>query len=213
MLKGIFPLMRQWYHSSEVDAIRDMFGSFPLFWQDLAKWDHTRILKKIYLTVTEKKEAGLPVPSLQELVRNLSSPPAASNPDVDQGEKKDGNGIGESGIERKKRRNRWGDPVVAEDSSAAPSSDSAGTAAPAAGEEGKKIRKSRWSTEGPAGSAGPSAPPAPSQDQLQQTIVLRMQLQRISDALLTVAADAARIEQDPNRSPSVRPHHFASSRS
>jgi splicing factor 1 len=42
---------------------------------------------------------------------------------------------------------------------------------------------------------------------IQQSLVLKMQLQGVTDKLLTVAVDAARIEQDPNRSPSPTPKY------
>ena len=56
--------------------------------------------------------------------------------------------------------------------------------------------------------AAPQIAP-PSQEQIQQMIVLKMQLQKINASLLTVAQDAARIELDPNRSPSPPPRYDA----
>jgi hypothetical protein len=42
---------------------------------------------------------------------------------------------------------------------------------------------------------------------IQQSLVIKMQLQGVTDKLLTVAADAARIELDPYRSPSPPPKY------
>lgn len=46
-----------------------------------------------------------------------------------------------------------------------------------------------------------------SQETLQQTLLLRLRLQKVNEKLLTVVADALRIELNPNRSPSPPPKY------
>src|SRR5690606_19492430 len=111
----------------------------------------------------------------------------------------------------KKRRNRWGDAPAAPvdgDSNGATSTENGGSAA-----EPEKKRRSRWSQAAENVAAGPVGVPtglpiltaapttALSQEKLQQTIVLQMQLKQCNDRLLTVAQDANIRRADPNRSP------------
>eukprot|EP01038_Epipyxis_sp_PR26KG_P010169 gene10169-13679_t len=104
-------------------------------------------------------------------------------------------------------------------------------------EEGKKVRKSRWTiteTEDEVNPSNPGLakmvfpnipgfpiqfaavssevfqPPVISDEILQQGLVLKLQLQQVNEKLITVAMDAARIEQDPNRSPSPPPKYDSS---
>ena len=99
-----------------------------------------------------------------------------------------GDGTAETEEQPKKRRkSRWGDPVE-------PAADSNGE---------KKRKKSRWA---PASSASSAVAGLLNQKQ-QQTVVLRAQLESISQKIKTVALDAALAKKDPNRSPSPAPQY------
>lgn len=72
-------------------------------------------------------------------------------------------------------------------------------------EETKKVRKSRFA---PIQSNDTNKKPIEMTPEIvQQIILLKMKLQTINNKLLTVTIDAARIEQDPNRSPSPTPKY------
>ncbi|CEG49848.1 branchpointbridging protein [Plasmopara halstedii] len=87
---------------------------------------------------------------------------------------------------KKRRKSRWGDPVDS-----------------AAENNGEKKKKSRWA---PTSSTSSAMGGLLAQNQ-QQMILLRAQLERISQKLRTVAMDAALIEKDPKRSPSPPPQY------
>lgn len=87
---------------------------------------------------------------------------------------------------KKRRKSRWGDPVES-----------------AADTNGEKKKKSRWA---PASSTASAMSGLLAQNQ-QQMLLLRAQLESISQKLRTVAMDAALIEKDPNRSPSPPPQY------
>lgn len=78
---------------------------------------------------------------------------------------------------------------------------------PAADTNGVKKKKSRWAPAG-ATPAISAATLMASQKQ-QQSLLLRTQLEAINQKLATVTADAARLEKDPNRSPSPPPQYDA----
>ncbi|RLN63549.1 hypothetical protein BBP00_00004062 [Phytophthora kernoviae] len=103
-------------------------------------------------------------------------------------EKKDGETQPETGdaLPKKKRKSRWGDPVE-----------------PAGADGETKRKKSRWA---PTPSAASTVAGLLTQKQ-QQTVVLRAELDNINMKIKTVAMDAARIEKDPNRSPSPPPQY------
>lgn len=121
----------------------------------------------------------------------------------------------------KKRKNRWGAAPVVENE------ENEQTDNP---DNNIVSRKSRWSTsatanveEQPANNflsmysgmmaIQPMIPQVnlpPSQEVIQQTVVLKLQLQQINEKLMTVTRDALVIEQDPNRSPSPPPKYDSS---
>jgi splicing factor 1 len=238
MLKGLFPIMRTWYHTEEVKEIRQKYGEFPLFWQDLEDWKHLKILQKLFLTVTERKEAGLPYGSVVELEANLLQK-NQGHKDYDNIEEKNevknevrGETVtGSNEIEvKRKKKSRWdsGTKDQNEVSVSATTTVSVITESTENNDNDvKKPRKSRWSAQdssttptplsninnstalGLAGLAlpAPVQPPVLTAEQMQQMVILKMQLQQINERLLTVAQDAARIELDPNRSPSPPPKY------
>ncbi|KAJ1403086.1 hypothetical protein B484DRAFT_457611 [Ochromonadaceae sp. CCMP2298] len=108
----------------------------------------------------------------------------------------------------KKRKNRWGSPQG--DSEAAnPTGDK---------EEVPKARKSRFGAIAAAPVPSPMAGLAGllgmhaslSQEVIQQSLIMKLQLQQVNDKLLTVVKDAAVVEEDPNRSPSPPPKYDSS---
>lgn len=117
----------------------------------------------------------------------------------------------------RKRRNRW-DADNSSPNETTPAQENSGdTAATKAAEENcKKVRKSRWGAAEPNPTAPLGAPslslavPVISEETIQQTLVLKLQLQQVNQRLLTVTQDALRIEQDPNRSPSPPPRYDSS---
>ena len=230
MLRGLFPKMKSWYNSESVpESFRERYGSYPMFWQDLETWSHIKTMQKLFLSLSEKIDAGENVDVLaaeQKIIAGESSSSTCYDSGVAEEKEvmSDVNQAFTSGntsnvvvdIESKKRKkNRWGvgpsDITTAEASADVKVSESDSAPAP---------RKSRWSKDTdapnlalpaftmplPTLSMTPIVQP-PSQEQLQQTIVLKMQLQQINERMLTVAQDAARIEADPNRSPSPPPKY------
>lgn len=134
----------------------------------------------------------------------------------------------------RKRRNRWGD---VDESTSTPNEETKSTVesveassvttnneAQSTDDAVPRIRRSRW---GAAEAAAPiplvsssyslpvlpaqtSAPPMLTDEIIQQTVILKLQLQQANQKLLSVAQDALRIEQDPNRSPSPPPKYDSS---
>eukprot|EP01039_Chlorochromonas_danica_P000512 gene512-551_t len=116
----------------------------------------------------------------------------------------------------RKRRNRW-DTDNSSPNETTTQDNSGDTAAVVAEENSKKVRKSRWGAAEPNPIAPLGAPPSLSlavpvisEETIQQTLVLKLQLQQVNQRLLTVTQDALRIEQDPNRSPSPPPRYDSS---
>lgn len=119
-------------------------------------------------------------------------------------------GNGTSGADAKKRKNRWGSPQGDVDPAATtgPGAETEPVEAPA--------RKSRFSAAPadpvmvPTMSFAMPAPPVMSQEVVQQTIILKLQLQKVNEKLITVVKDALAIEANPNRSPSPPPRYDSS---
>ena len=227
MLKGLHPVMKTWYNSTEAAPIKTKYGDFPMFWQDLESWQHLKLLRKIYLTVSEKKDSGttfdlmevensflvldtavedVPIPNAESAVNGSSSDKLN-----DTGEATEGN---------KKRRSKWSAAPDALAGSIVQSNPLAGlglkcndvTAHEDDKDTSKKQRRSRWTTGEENASiptlSGIIQPPAPiSQEVVQQSMVLKVQLQQVADKLLTVVQDAIRIDLDPNRPPSPPPKY------
>lgn len=101
---------------------------------------------------------------------------------------------------KRRRKSRWGAEVVVE-------SDATATSTAAVDANGVKKKKSRWAPAG-AAPAISAATLMVSQKQ-QQSLMLRTQLESINQKLTTVTTDAARLEKDPNRSPSPPPQYDA----
>jgi hypothetical protein len=131
----------------------------------------------------------------------------------------------------RKRRNRWGEANdTTNDSSASTNSQdlattnesstvdnsvaSVSTIESAEETARKAARRSRWSAEVIPSTNGSSSAsvinPIVSTEIIQQTVVLQLQLAQLNQSLMTVVQDAARIEQDPNRSPSPPPRYDSS---
>lgn len=108
----------------------------------------------------------------------------------------------------RKRRNRWDDDSESAGDIRQPDIsadvDKVNTE-PKSSEDTARKRKSRWG--GVDTSAAASSNPIASEEVIQQTLVLKLQLQQVTQKLITVAQDAVRIEQDPNRSPSPPPRY------
>jgi splicing factor 1 len=257
MLKGMHPLMKMWYASSEVAPLKEKYGIFPLFWQDMESWEHTKILQKVYLSYTEKKESGSASVDVLAIEKRYTTPivyeeesiadDQNGNSEAAQFQNVSATAGPEGTVPRddadaqmpptKKRKNRWGAPaadVVSSELEAASTTNGISAATESNGaaatdavidQEVKKVRRSRFgavsedlvaslaaTTASLPGAqvpvaAAPPPPPELTAEQLQQSLVLRMQLQQINQRLLTVAQDAARIDADPNRSPSPPPKY------
>jgi len=246
MLKGLHPQMRTWYNHAEAAPIKAKYGDYPLFWQDLEGWPHLKLLRKLFLTVTERKESktAYDVEALEAaFVAEAAAPPPPLPEAADEmeaeGSSSSSSFAAAAGAEpangdgNRKRRSKWG-TAQQEDvplagtvpsATAAGAADAASSAADASSKASsalddgaaeaaaaKKQRRSRWSSaeDGPvlqtAGDAA-AVPIAITQEVIQQTLVLKVQLQQVSDKMLTVVQDAARIEMDPNRPPSPAPKY------
>lgn len=115
----------------------------------------------------------------------------------------------------KKRRNRWGAAPAEIAGETASSAEGVVAAMSSSGEcdtdaEAKKSRRSRWSSADVT--LVPTLPLMTplSQEIIQQTMALKVQLEQISQRLVTVAQDAVRIGLDPSRSPSPPPRYDGS---
>ena len=76
--------------------------------------------------------------------------------------------------------------------------------------EAKKSRRSRWSSADVTAVPALAAIVPLTQEVVQQTMVMKVQLEQIGQRLITVAQDAARISLDPSRSPSPPPRYDGS---
>jgi splicing factor 1 len=213
LYKGVFKPLKQWYSSANV-AIRNKYGELPLFWQDLETWSHTKALVKLFLTIEEKKQSGDDVDEVKLEEKLFSSVNDAQNSSEN---------ISEGQQAPKKRRNRWGEDESLSSSHdnntiASKSNDTNAYAqeckpdpVPAENQtkvEEKKPKKSRFAPSADAAPVLSAAElAAKSQEIAQQTLILNMKMQHINERLATVAVDAARIEQDPNRDPSPPPRY------
>ena len=117
---------------------------------------------------------------------------------------------------QRKRKSRWGssDKLAAEAACAqvtvsATSSDSTPAESKLDGdaETVSRPRKSRFTVSETAPSLAATPAPALSQEAIQQSLILQMQLKQITDRLPMIAVEAAAIEANPNRSPSPPPRY------
>lgn len=106
-----------------------------------------------------------------------------------------------AGSEQKKRKNRWGSPQGEDAAEVVP-------AVVAANPDQPAPRRSRFDPV----QAQPAQPIMPeiSQEVMQQTMILQLQLQKINEKLITVVRDALEIEARPDRSPSPPPRYDSS---
>ncbi len=104
-----------------------------------------------------------------------------------------------AGGEQKKRKNRWGNPQGEPVAEAPP----AASAEPAP-------RRSRFDPVIPSTVPVQPVMPEITQEMLQQTMVLQLQLQKVNERLITVVRDALEIEARPDRSPSPPPRYDSS---
>jgi splicing factor 1 len=201
MMKNYHVPMKQWFRQNP--ELADKYGALPLFWQDLKTWEPYREVLKRFLRETEGgggSSNGTTSNSGGDASGKSSEPPTANGEDTATQEKKaepeSSGATQDSGEQQPKRRkkSRWGDAV--DDSSAATATEDG------AGE--RKRKKSRWAPAGATPAANLAAIMTPQQ---QQAVVLRTKLDQINQKLLTVEADAARIERDPSRSPSPPPQY------
>lgn len=54
LLKGLFNPMKLWYNSRNCKDIVSKYGDFPMHWQELEKWNHFKLLKKMYFIISER---------------------------------------------------------------------------------------------------------------------------------------------------------------
>lgn len=178
------------------------YGQYPLFWQDLKTWAPYRKVLKEYIRVTDsgKNPAnGESTESEVDLPEQQQQPPAASATTTESTAASTA-AEDEQNPAKRRRKSRWGAEVV-------PAADDIATAASAADANGVKKKKSRWA---PAGAAPAiSAATLMASQKQQQSLLLRTQLEAINQKLTTVTVDAARLEKDPNRSPSPPPQYDA----
>jgi hypothetical protein len=228
MLKNIFLPMKLWYNKN-IDYFKEKYGDFPLFWQDLQKWENQRVIQKIYLVCAERSDRNeeVDIKSIENAILNPQNNVTTSDALLKKTEEE----VNDAEERKKKRRSRWGVteeapaptnsleiPTSLSSESLAANGDTSATQV--ADGDGNKKRRSRWSTvdNAEANNAIPSVTPilpaiAPiastviSQEVLQQTLVLQMQLKQINEKLLTVVQDAKIKELDPNRSPSPPPRY------
>ena len=217
MLKNIHPLMKTWYNTLTVASLKEKYGVFPSFWQDLENWEHLKLLKKLYLTVSERSESGsnFDVEELEKIFAHEIAAVANSVADSNGNDEVVQSADAEK-LVAKKRRIRWGVAPADPSAGAATASEAFSSAAyPRSGEgdvdvDVKKPKTSRWSTADVT--VVPTLPMIIpfSQEVVQQTMVLKVQLEQIGHKLVTVAQDAARIGLDPSRSPSPPPRYDSS---
>lgn len=220
LLKGLHPQLKAFWSSGEGRVLRESgrYGTdFPSFWQELETWVHLKVMRKIFFIFCERRERGLEVTEADVLhiEETLQAKKDAEAEAEAEPLAEDNPG--------KKRRKRWetddadgtATPAAAVAVAAAAPSEAATTAAvigqgaippppPAA-----KSRRNRWGGDGLASMAGLGAGSSreASQEVIQQTMVLKLQLQQLNDRLLNVVQEAALAEQNPDRSPSPPPKY------
>jgi splicing factor 1 len=162
------------------EELKARCGRFPIFWQDTGAWAHWSAVYKAYIVATEDADVKV----------SAATAPASSSAGGTAA-------AAEGAAGPKKRRSRFGNSAPAAEGADPP----------------KKKRKSRFG--GASLSAGGGGGAAGSVDLTQlsakdlEVIGLRGDIMAVGNKLLTVALDAARVAQDPNRSPSPLPQYDA----
>ncbi|TFJ87948.1 hypothetical protein NSK_001294 [Nannochloropsis salina CCMP1776] len=222
LLQSLHGPMKTWFHGGEASSIKERFGPYPTFWQDLLTWEHTRVVQKLYLRWMDTGASG---EALMTILEANTEKPKEGEKGVDEGgEAQNGNqekeaeegrtGPGETTTsneekpaeaqatepqkeeKEQKRRSRWG------------------TTEEGGGEEaGEGKRRSRWGDGGADGNkkksrwSQPEATPSSSMDPdtLQEIIALQLRLDNIHQRTATVTMDALAQESNPDKSPSPPP--------
>lgn len=193
---------------------QERHGHFPLFWQDLKAWAPYREVLKEYIKATEgggsgSSSTGDTVKTAEPSSLTTAEEPASSPTVGSTAADTAATAEDEQNPPKRRRKSRWGEDIVpsaastAVPATATPTSDTTAVS-------GEKKRKSRWAPAGAVPALSSSASRlAPSTPLQSQSVLLRSQLDAISLKLTTVAADAARLEKDPTRSPSPPPQYDA----
>jgi splicing factor 1 len=234
MLKGAFLKMKAWYLSAECVDLRAKYGAdtFPSFWQDLETWSHTKVILKLFLIVCERKEGGGAPTSEDIMALEASIAAPKSVQETAENDMKDSTGVakkrrnrwgegeGAEGLQHEEEQKSGKGELNPPPSTSIPDTSAASTADGGDAAATKKSRRSRWGGDALTGIAALSSSSSAtitnssssvaqpiSQEVLQQTMVLKIQLQQLNDRLLNVVQEAAVLEQDPNRPPSPAPKY------
>ncbi|TYZ62725.1 hypothetical protein PybrP1_001418 [[Pythium] brassicae (nom. inval.)] len=209
MMRSYHHPMKLWFRQHP--ALAERHGHFPLFWQDLKAWVPYREVLKEYIKATEggggSGDAAKPAePSPPPNAEGETAAPSAASEGASEA------AGDEQNPPKRRRKSRWGEDIVppapAVVVTPTPSPATATPTGDAAAATGEKKRKSRWAPAGAAPALGAASRLAPATQ--SQSALLRSKLDAISLKLTTVAADAARLEKDPARSPSPPPQYDAS---
>ena len=154
LLRGLHQPMKKWFSTAEAKPLRDAVGDFPSFWQDMGGWEHLRVTKKVYMAVSDLREAGdtdsIDVASM--VAKALGTGAASSNgAEVEEGQ--------EATQERKRRRkkkSRWGVEADVDASASASAGAGAQARAPASASEQPSSSVPGASEAGPADAAARS---------------------------------------------------------
>ncbi|KAI9922379.1 hypothetical protein PsorP6_002458 [Peronosclerospora sorghi] len=122
MMKNYHHPMKQWFRQRP--QLKEMYGPFPLFWQELKMWEPYRKVLKAYIKFTEHgddEERDEKSPATQNLIEKASENVSNAGEPI-----------------KKRRRSRWGDPVESA----------------ADGSEERKRKKSRWAPASSSSTAG-----------------------------------------------------------
>jgi hypothetical protein len=149
--------MKAWFNSAEGAPLKEVWGPFPAFWQDMAGWEHVRVCKKVYMAVSDIRESGDSAAiDVQGMLNRAQGPTGAAGAGADADADADASSSSSSGprqtrgdaagdaaevdeagddrAARKRRRkaSRWGD-AEAETSTraeASPAADAAASTSP-----------------------------------------------------------------------------------
>ncbi|CAM9165346.1 unnamed protein product, partial [Chrysoparadoxa australica] len=190
--------LKRWYNAEEQKALREEHGTFPMFWQDLAKWEHWKAVHKLFLVATEGPveskdgETGKAAEGAAPAEGGAGGAESAAATDASNGAGGEPKKRSRKGRWGEAKKSRWGNKDVEEG--------------------GVKKKKSRWSAD-PAAAANEvpalplGQPVSLTPEQIQETLVLQLKLKQVNDKMTTVVADAKAKEADPDRSPSPPPKY------
>ena len=69
-MKTIHQPMRKWYFN-HLNDLQSKFGGYPSMWQELSKWEHYYIVKKIYFKHSDRDLEGSVVPLIEDIEESL----------------------------------------------------------------------------------------------------------------------------------------------